>query len=108
MLHQNQLDPKQTLDHHIAAVNLCPEQVASEATSREKALLVNQLSVVEQQLAERSEQLQHKQQQVQQLQVASPASYLSPGIAPCFHHSIGVISILWAGLLEPYLVRSLC
>ena len=60
-----------------AELGLAYGQVASEAKSREKALLVHQLSVVEQQLAECSQPLQHQQQEVQQLQVQSSALIMS-------------------------------
>lgn len=45
-------------------------QVASEAAAREKALLAHQLTVTEQQLAECAQDMQCKQQEVQQLQAA--------------------------------------
>ena len=48
----------------------CHVQVASEAAAREKALLVHQLAVTEQQLTECAQEMQGKQQEVQQLQAA--------------------------------------
>lgn len=45
-------------------------QVASEAAAREKALLVTQLAVTEQQLTECASDMQRKQQEVQRLQAA--------------------------------------